>query len=332
LGEVVNQEIVSNAAEALFLKCIRKGQDDTWRMVLERIKPLPWFGSAIEWGLIDNIFSRKEHVFTPDTLEIVKLIFSSSWVELYWKLFVNGVFDQDNQARKGISLKLRQLILPEVCASYHLQDMVRDLVDDLHIKLIQVRMDQLRSDELGTLEKISNEFSSILNYWTRDDITPGFMGDHVVKLQNELPGLRQIGMEINPCMELMVNAQSQHARSMLFAWNSADFKNLRKGLHALFVWDPDMPYVENLDTKIESIDHWMQKLISGPDDQIGGIEFIQEMLDQYTDLTKELGLPVWLKELLTGLSDLITAGDANRVKEIINSYNLPISWWDQLMT
>jgi len=329
LGEVVDQEIVHNAAEALFLKCIRKGQDETWRMVLDRVKPLPWFGSDIEWGLIDNIFSRKEHVFNPDTLEIVKLIFSSSWVEVYWKLFVNGFFDQDNQARKGISFKLRQLILPEACANYHLQEMVRDLVDELHIKLIQVRMDQLRSDELGTLEKISNEFSTILNYWTRDDITPGFMGDHVVKLQNELPNLRQIGMEINPCMEHMINTQAQLVRTMLFAWNSADFENLRKALHKLFVWDPDMADVDRLDTRISSIDLWMQKLISGPQSQIEGFDFIRDMLEQYPDLTQELGQPIWLKELLTGLSDLITARDADQITGIINKFELPISWFDQ---
>lgn len=331
LGEAIDQHIVSDAAKSLILGSVQNGQNETCRMVLDRIKPLPWFGNSADWELVDTILSSHDKASSPDLLAIFELIFSSSWVELYWKLFVNGFFDQDNQARKGLSFKIRQLILPEACVTYHLRDMVKDLLDQLHIKVIQARIKDSSNAESGRLDKVSTALSKIINYWN-DEHSPGFIGDHLFTLQHELSNLRPIGMEVNPCMELMINAQAQHARAMLFAWNSADFENLRKALQALFVWDPDMPDVGLLETKIKSIDLWMQKLISGPQSQTGGIEFIQEMLDQYPDLTQELGSPIWLKELLTGLSDLRKAEDADQVKEIINSYQLPISWWDQQIT
>lgn len=331
LGEAIDQQIVSNAAKSLILGSLQKGQNETCRMVLERIKPLPWFGTTVEWELVDTILSFNNRVSGPDLLAIINLIFNSSWIELYWKLYINGYFDQENQARKGISFMIRQLTLPEACANFHLLDMVKELLDEHHIKVIQARSKDSGAPELGRLDKVSTALSKIIKYWNVDH-APGFMGEHLFALQHELPNLRQIGMEVNPCMELMINAQAQHARNMQFAWNSADFENMRKALHTLFIWDPDMPDVGHLDAKINSIDLWMEKLMSGPQSQAGGIEFIREMLDQYPDLTQELGSPIWLKELLTGLSDLLKAGDAEQTKAIINTFKLPFSWWDKQIT
>jgi serine/threonine protein kinase len=328
LGEAIDHQIVSKAASSLILGSIQKGQIETCRMILERIKLLPWFRNSADWELVDTVLSSNRNISSTDLIAIIKLIFSASWVELYWMLYRNDFFDQDNQARKGLSYRLRQLILPEACAIYHVRDMVKDLLDEHHIKVIQARMKDSNAAELGILDKVSAALSIINKYWT-DDHTTGFMGDHLFALQHELPNLRQIGIQVNPCLELMINTQAQQVRMMLFAWNSADFENLHKALRELFIWDPDMPDVGHLDTKIASIDLWMQKLISGPQSQTGGVEFIQEMIDQYPDLTQELGSPIWLKELLTGLSDLQKAEGADQVLEIINSYQLPISWWDK---
>jgi hypothetical protein len=114
-------------------------------------------------------------------------------------------------------------------------------------------------------------------------------------------------------------------RGIYRAWADCDLNSARKQIRELFLLEPSLSYLPDLEAEMGRMTDWLNAFDEGPADNQAVNRFSEELLRSLPPLHERLGEPAWLSSMLQTLRSMQTAQSLEILREEarVNQWSLP---------
>lgn len=325
LGEQVDKSAMLQAASTLFLKYAKIGESQGCQSVYALVSEHLSGNLDARWQIIAAILAIPDDKKSPSLCMVVQHIFDQTWAPALWGLY-NLVDHKEIPAWwLSLSYKIRQQALPPGCGQTVPGLLLKELADEVHVKLIQHRLSKDNANIIPALASLSEKLDSIVKAWYTIE-SGKLLGDDLLALREILPALSALGIRISQPLTQSLSGMQVALRQVFRAWSAGEIQQMRQGIQKLFLWDPAFELLVTLDNSLEAMDTWIKQLYHGPQRDQPVISFFQSLLENRMPVEQYLGEPQWLKELLILLRVPADSSDLTDIQRIARRFDLPFPW------
>jgi serine/threonine protein kinase len=278
------------------------------------------------WKIAEFLLALKDARQNPIFAELLILVLSADWAGALWLL--EGIRERANNPTRLSALQTQMRNAAGVPNAYitPIYHQLIPLQDEAHLQLIHRHAKNNHSDALtAELERFSAQLDALLAGWQQ--LGPGEMlGDKLLTLRGLLRSpaisLLPLPRELPKALSLLLTK----LREFFAAWSDGDLEACRHILQELFLLEPSMPYLQQLDAGICAFQSWVEKLSNGPEPGQTLTRFAEELLSAKPTIAASLSQPMWLGRLYTCADALQRATDLEALRAQAQQENWPIPW------
>ena len=275
------------------------------------------------WEIAGYLLGQ-HHKTKPNTLaDLLRAVFESDWTKAAWIYREHFLGEQDapDSDRTINSLRTMKLDLkPYALISTDLAALEQQSGHWLEAA-IQKNLDP---DSINTLRLLSNRMEQVRSSW--ETLQPGEkLGDQFLSLRQVMDHLS--ALRLHPASDLQTSllAAMSIIRGIYRAWADCDLNSARKQIRELFLLEPSLSYLPDLEAKMSKMTDWLNALDEGPADNQAVNRFSEELLRSLPPIHERLGEPAWLSSMLQALRGMQTARSLETLREEarVNRWALP---------
>lgn len=154
----------------------------------------------------------------------------------------------------------------------------------------------LRNQTFQSLIKTIKE--EIIPKWEETEPDPPDSGLAYQDIERLLGDIANFSPESQQELSKALSQPQNQVRSILEAWQAAEFGSAQRGLRRLLLWDPDRRRVLLADQAITRTPKWLEKIRLGPQNDQSLVDFITNVEFGGRELRSQVGAAEWLDRLL----------------------------------
>ena len=323
LGVEFNPADVLSACQRYLLDLLEKGESKTALEVYHLLEMELSQDLTPNWEIAGYLLGQ-HHKTKPNTLaDLLRAVFESDWTKAAWIYREHFLGEQDapDSDRTINSLRTMKLDLkPYALISTDLAALEQQSGHWLEAA-IQKNLDP---DSINTLRLLSNRVEQVRSSW--ETLQPGEkLGDQFLSLRQVMDHLS--ALRLHPASDLQTSllAAMSIIRGIYRAWADCDLNSARKQIRELFLLEPSLSYLPDLEAKMSKMTDWLNALDEGPADNQAVNRFSEELLRSLPPIHERLGEPAWLSSMLQALRGMQTARSLETLREEarVNRWALP---------
>ncbi len=326
LGVEVETADLLSASQIYMLDLLDRGKDRLAQEVFSMMQTELSHDLTSNWQLVGYLL---EHFGDGDPTTLATLlhaVFESQWVDAAWIYSESYLAKETYPYNDSIINSMRNLQLN--LKPYAL--IVADLESLRHQNqqwLETARQKNLSPESINTLQDFSNHVSHIQATW--EVLVPGEkLGDKFLLLRQLLEQFTALRLRPVTDLQTSLLAAMSRIREIYRAWAECDLASARKQTRELFLLEPSLSYLPNLEAEFARMIDWLETLNQGPADHQSVNTFSADLLDSHPPLAQKLGEAPWLTALLHALRSMKAAQSIENLREEARLGQWPMGWLD----
>lgn len=324
LGVEVDMTDLLSASQRYLLELLDRGEDIQAQEVSHVLETELNHNLSPNWQLAGYLL---EHFGTgdPDTLaKLLHAVFEGDWNEaasIYRESFLAKqtapTSDQVINSMRTLKLNLKPYTLISTDLAALFQQSERWLET-----AIQKNLDP---ESITTLQNLSSHVKQIQENW--EFLQPGEkLGDKFLLLRRVLEHFT--ALQLRPATDLQTSllAAMSRIREIYRAWADCDLATAQKQTKDLFLLEPSLNYLPDLEADFYAMIHWLETLNQGPAEHQAVNTFAAELLESLPPLAERLGEVPWLTSLLHALQTMKDAQAIENLREEARLGQWPMPW------
>jgi len=326
LGVEVDANDLLTASQSYLLELLDRGENKQAQEVFQVLETELSRDLSPNWQLAGYLLKHLGEGDSAVLSSLLHAIFESNWTDAAWifnERFLKGktpvAGDPIINSMRNLKLKLKPyaLIVADLTA-------LRQQSEHWLETAIQK---QLAPESISTLQDLTNRISQIRSTW--EYLQPGEkLGDKFLLLRQVLE--RFTALQLRPATDLQTSilAAMSRIREIYRAWAECDLVTAQKQTRELFLLEPSLSYLPDLEADFSKMIDWLDTLNEGPADNQAVNKFSAELLESLPPLAQRLGEVPWLTSLLHTLSSMKAAQAIENLREEARLGQWPMPWLD----
>ena len=324
LGVEVDTADLLAASQGYLLGLLDRGED---KLALEAFQ-------VIEADLSDDLSPNwqlagylLEHFGESDPVLLAKLlhaVFENNWTDAAWIYRERFLVKQTPPYSDTVINSMRNLQL-----NLKPYPLIRSDLESLHeqsqLWLNTAIQKKLDPESIDILQYLGDRVQLVLESWER--LLPGEkLGDKFLLLRQVLE--RFSALQLRPAVDLQTSllAAMSRIREIYRAWAESDLPTARKQTRELFLLEPSLGYLPELEAEFARMIDWLETLNQGPAENQPVNRFAVELLSSLPPLADRLNEVPWLNSLLHALSIMKDAQAIDTLREEARLGQWPMKW------
>lgn len=323
LGVEFNPADVLSACQRYLLDLLEKGESKTALEVYHLLEMELSQDLTPNWEIAGYLLGQHHKSKPNDFADLLRAVFESDWTNVAWiyREHFLGKQDAPDSDRTINSLRTMKLDLkPHPLISTDLAALEQQSGHWLETA-IQKNLDP---DSINTLRLLSNRMEQVRSSW--GTLQPGEkLGDQFLSLRQVMDHLSALRLRPASDLQTSLLAAMSIIRGIYRAWADCDLNSARKQIRELFLLEPSLSYLPDLEAKMSKMTDWLNALDEGPADNQAVNRFSEELLRSLPPLHERLGETAWLSSMLQALRGMQTARSLETLREEarVNRWALP---------
>ncbi|MEN6531554.1 MAG: hypothetical protein ABFD17_07250, partial [Anaerolineaceae bacterium] len=324
LGVEVNMADLLSASQRYLLDLLDRGEDKQAQEVSQVLETELNHNLSPNWQLAGYLL---EHFGNGDPAKLAKLlhaVFEGDWNEAAWIYRESFLSKQTPPTSDQVINSIRTLKLnlkPYALISTDLAALSQQSERWLETA-IQKNLDP---ESITTLRNLSSRVKQIQENW--ELLQPGEkLGDKFLLLRRVLEHFT--ALQLRPATDLQTSllAAMSRIRDIYRAWAECDLATALKQTKDLFLLEPSLNYLPDLEADIYAMINWLETLNQGPAENQAVNTFAAELLESLPPLAERLGEVPWLTSLLHALQIMKDAQAIENLREEARLGQWPMPW------
>ena len=324
LGVEVDTADLLAASQGYLLGLLDRGED---KLALEAFQ-------VIEADLSDDLSPNwqlagylLEHFGESDPVLLAKLlhaVFENNWTDAAWIYRERFLVKQTPPYSDTVINSMRNLQL-----NLKPYPLIRSDLESLHeqsqLWLNTAIQKKLDPESIDILQYLGDRVQLVLESWER--LLPGEkLGDKFLLLRQVLE--RFSALQLRPAVDLQTSllAAMSRIREIYRAWAESDLPTARKQTRELFLLEPSLGYLPELEADFARMIDWLEALNQGPAENQPVNKYAVALLASLPPLADRLNEVPWLTSLLHALSIMKDAQAIDTLREEARLGQWPMKW------
>ena len=326
LGVEVDITDLLSASQTYVLDLLDRGEDKLAREAFRLLEAELSGTLSPNWQLAGFLL---EHYGESDPAILAKMlhaVFESNWVDAAWiyrtSFLAEGTSPTDDSVIN--SMRTLQLNLKPYAQIINDLESLRQQSQRWLETAVQKKIDP---ESISTLQNLTDRVSQIQASW--QNLVPGEkLGDKFLLLRQVLEYFANL--QLRPATDLQTSllAAMSRIREIYRAWAESDLATARKQTRELFLLEPSLAYLSDLEADFARMIDWLDTLNQGPSDHQAVNKFSAALLDSLPPLAGRIGEVPWLTSLLHALSSMNAAQAIESLREESRRGQWPMKWLD----
>ena len=326
LGVEVETADLLSACQNYLLGLLDRAEDAEARQAYQMIEAELRDNLTPSWQLAGYLLAQFEASDPQMMAKLLHAVFENNWVDAAW------IYQESFLRRQAVpftdsvinSMRSLQLNLKPYALIYSDIESLRQQTERWLETAIQKNLD---SESITTLKNLTARVSQIQENW--GVLQPGEkLGDKFLLLRQTLE--HYAALQLRPVTDLQTSllAAMSRIRDIYRAWASSDLAAARKQTRELFLIEPSLGYLPELEADFAKMIDWLEMLHEGPAQQKPVNRFSEELLASLPPIASRLGEAPWLTLLLHALQVMKDAQAIENLREEARLGQWPLKWMD----
>jgi serine/threonine protein kinase len=326
LGVEVDANDLLSVSQSYLLELLDQGEKKQAQEVFQVLEAELNRDLSPNWQLAGYLL---QHLGDGDPAKLAQLlhaIFESNWTDAAWIYNESFLKGKTPPASDSIINSMRNLKLNSKPYALIIADLtaLRQQSEHWLETAIQKR---LTTESISTLQNLTDRVSQLQQAW--EYLQPGEkLGDKFLLLRQVLEHF--ISLQLRPATDLQTSilAAMSRIREIYRAWAECDLITARKQTRELFLLEPSLGYLPEMEADFSKMIDWLETLNQGPADHQAVNKFSAELLESLPPLAERLGEVPWLSSLLHALKSMKAAQAIENLREEARLGQWPMPWLD----
>ena len=324
LGVKVEDEKVLAIARKLWLSFLVKNDAESGYklcQILEENLPLD-----PKWQLAIYFFKALQAHAHDELHELISTTLNEQWSDAIWVFKRNFDKHFKPEDAKNILLSMRNLFDLSTPGPIILPDSLVPIQKDLDQNISRLSQENSLSPELlSQLKTIQTQLNTNLENWSV--LAPNeALGESLLKTRELLGQLTAMGLSIPPNIQLGFTKLLGKIREVYRAWANAELEQAQKLLRELFMLDPNLDYLHDLDNEIHKTGEWVEELKTGPQGEQTLNQFGDYLINTLPSAYHKLGTPGWLTAMYSAATSFKNCQDLQEMRAQLKQIGMPLTW------
>ncbi len=324
LGVEVDTAELLSASQSYLLDLLDRGEDKLALEAFQVIDANLSHDLSPNWQLAGYLL---EHFGESDAVLLAKLlhaVFENNWTDAAWIYRESFLAREIPPHSDSVinSMRNLQLNLNPYPLIYSDLDSLLQQSQRWLETAIQKKLDP---ESISTLENLTTRISRIEASW--DFLQPGEkLGDKFLLLRQVLERFTALQLRSATDLQTSLLAAMSRIREIYRAWAESDLPTARKQTRELFLLEPSLAYLPELEADFAGMIIWLDTLNQGPAEHQAVNKFAAALLDSLPPLPQRLGEVPWLNSLLHALRSMKAAQAIENLREEARLGQWPMEW------
>lgn len=322
-GETVDEKKIKGNIESFVTEQAKLQNWDICQLTLTHFKSKELFYDE-RWEICGLLLKNTKN-FDNQSYKLIDLAFRSDYSNLFWELNLNVW--EDNQPNK-LFWKIRELGLGYKPESSGFQELITQLSDLVHIKIISARTTTDDTNDLNHLKKLSQTIDHIIKNNKKNHLSK--FGADLFTLKGIIQSLTKLGVEIPENLNNMLGLQITAIRSLYQAWQYGELDKSLFFIKRLFLVNPQFNGLNKLSDNLLFTQKWIDTFHEGPDTPADFQNFVKGLLYSNHPITDQLSKPDWLSKIQSTLADVLRSSSLLPLINLNQTESLQLDWLNKL--
>lgn len=313
LGVEVNQEDLLEATKRYFLKLLNEGSSTEAAESFQLLEGGLKSDLPPSWQIAGYLLNHYQKTAAGHLAKLIAAILDSNWTDAAWIYINNFLPESDGQFSDVILHSLRSLQLG--LKPYPLiSDDLTTLIHQSERWLAAAVQKNLNEAAVAPLRELTNQVITIRQQW--DQLAPGErLGDKLLLLRQSVEHFSSFGLRQFGHLQASMLAAMAKIREVYRSWAECDLTSAQKHTRELFLLEPSLRYLIDLDADLGQMIVWLERLEQGPQEHEALNQFASDMLAKLPPVARRLGEIPWLSAYLEALHKMQTAQSIEVLQE-----------------
>ena len=326
LGVEVDMTDLLSASQRYLLDLLDRGEDKQAQEFSQVLENELNHNLSPKWQLAGYLLENFGNGDPAALAKLLHAVFEGDWNEAAW-IYRESLLpkqtpptsDQIINAMRNLKLNLKPYALISTDLAVLAQQSERWLET-----AIQKNLDP---ESITTLQNLTRRVKQIQENW--QFLQPGEkLGDKFLLLRQVLEHFT--ALQLRPATDLQTSllAAMSKIRDIYRAWAECDLATAQKQTKDLFLLEPSLNYLPDLEAGFYAMIQWLETLNQGPAEHQAVNIFATELLESLPPLAEWLGEVPWLTSLLHALGSMKDAQTIENLREEARLGQWPMPWLD----
>ena len=326
LGVEVDPNDLLSACQSYLLELLERGGNEQAQKVFQVLETELNHDLSPNWQLAGYLLKHAGDGNPARLSQLLQAIFESNWTDAAW--IYNGSFVEGKTPPSSDSIinSMRNLKLNSNAYALIIADLTALHEQSEHWlqTAIQKKFDP---ESINILQNLTDRIDQIEANWQY--LQPGEkLGDKFLLLRQVLE--RFSALQLRPALDLQTSllASMSRIREIYRAWAECDLTAAGRQTRELFLLEPSLNYLPELEADFDKMKNWLDVLNEGPAENQAVNNFAVKLLEQLPPLNQRLGEVPWLNSLLHALTSMKDAQAIENLREEAQAGQWPMPWLD----
>lgn len=324
LGVDVDMDALLSASQSYLLGLLERGENKQAQEVFQLLESELSQDLSPNWQLAGYLLKHFGESDPTKLASLLSAIFESNWTDATWIYRESFLAEKTPPASDPVINSMRNMKLNLKAYNLVSADLIA-LHQQSERWLETAIQKKLEPESIRTLQDLSFRIDQIQASWQY--LQPGEkLGDKFLSLRQVLENFS--ALQLRPALDVQTSllAAMSRIREIYRAWAECDLVAAKKQTRDLFLLEPSLNYLPELEANFSKMVNWLETLNHGPADNLPVNTFAAELLNSLPPLSQRLGETPWLKSLLHALTSMKDAQAIENLREEARSGQWPMPW------
>lgn len=324
LGVEVEATNLLSASQSFILKSLDRGEHKQALEVFQVLETELSRDLSPNWQLAGYLLQHFSGADPAQFAELLHAIFDSNWTDAAWTYRESFLDDKTPPSSDPIINSMRSLKLNLKAYSPISTDLT--VLRQQSKRWLETAIQkQLAPELISALQNLTDRISQIEFSW--QDFQPGEkLGDKFLHLRQVMESFTALQLRPATDLQTSILAAMSRIREIYRAWAECDLVAARKHTRDLFLIEPSLSYLPDLEADFGKMIDWLDILNKGPAENQPVNAFASELLESLPPLSDRLGEVSWLTSLLHALRSMKSAQAIENLREEARLGQWPMPW------
>jgi len=313
LGVEVDTGDLLAASESYLLELLERGEPDKAAEAFQILESELKSDLTPNWQLAGYLLIHYEDGKPSALAELIRAVFENNWTEAAWiyrEEFLPGNAEPETNS---VITSMRSLQLNLNPYPLIVDDLI-SFVQQSERWLETAIQKNLDTESISALRNLTNKVNLIRQSWGQ--LGPDErLGDKFLLLRQALEQYNALGLRQNNHLQSSLLAAMARIREIYRAWADCDLAKAQQQTRELFLLEPSLRYLVELDADFGRMIAWLDSVEQGPSDEQAVNSFAAEMLGSLPPLERRLGDTAWLSMFIHAFHTIETAQAIESLRE-----------------
>lgn len=324
LGVEVDSGELLTAAKVYLLDLLGKGQPEEAAEAFGMLQNALNSSLPPGWQLAGYLLNQYGMSEPNALVSLITSVLDSNWTAAAWTYNKDFLSENSVTTNYAVINSMRNLQLNS--KPYPLiSDDLTQLAQQGEGWLTAAVRKNLDADSVNALRALNRQIYLILQTWSR--LEPGEkLGEKFLLLRQALERYNNFGLRPTGQLQNSMMAAMAKIREIYRAWAACDLAKAQKQTCELFLLEPSLFYLTELDDDLGKMVNWLNRIEEGPSEDQAANHFAAEALASLPPLVNRLSETGWLNTILHALDSIEKAQSIETLREEATRGQWPMPW------